>query len=359
MPQLFSNSARALLTAGIDASATSLTIESAKVDFFPVANVGTGAVPSTNNWFKAVLQDSMGNIEIVYVRTRTSGSGVFSNVMRAQEGTTARAFVAGAVVGVRLTAADINAAVDLVSKNSLFSGSNTFSGVNTFTGNTTFSGAASFSGATGFSGAVSFSGTAAFLQTISGGVSGNAGTVTNGVYTIGDQTIAGLKTFSSVTNNSAGRYTTSNAGVGMYEMHIPGNSARAWYLATDGVTRLATTNGAGIASSTLLAIDSSGNFTALGNVTAYSDERLKENWRDLPDDFVERLARVKMGVYDRVDTGETQVGVGAGSLRDEALSQAVNKDSEGRLSVAYGNAALASCVALARELVALKQKLGV
>jgi hypothetical protein len=86
---------------------------------------------------------------------------------------------------------------------------------------------------------------------------------------------------------------------------------------------------------------------------------LKENWRDLPDDFIERLARVKMGVYDRIDTGETQVGVGAGSLRDEALSQAVNKDSEGKLSVAYGNAALASCVAIARELVALKQKLGV
>lgn len=36
-----------------------------------------------------------------------------------------------------------------------------------------------------------------FSSTISGSINGNAGTVTNGVYTTGDQTIAGVKTFSS------------------------------------------------------------------------------------------------------------------------------------------------------------------
>lgn len=321
MPQLFSNSARALLTAGIDASATSLTIESSKADFFPVANVGTGAVPSTNNWFKAVLQDSLGNIEIIYVRTRTSGSGVFSNVLRAQEGTTARAFVAGAVVGVRLTAADINSAVDLVSKNNAFTGVNTFS------------------------------------QTIVGSINGNAATVTNGVYTVGNQTISGTKTFASEINSAAGRYTTSNAGVGMYEMHIPGVAARAWYLDSSTITRLATTNGGGSAGTILLSIDASGNTTALGDVTAYSDERLKTDWQDLPADFIERLARVKMGIFRRIDTQQIQVGVGAGSLRDEALPQAVHRDADGILSVTYGNAALASCIALAREVTALKSRL--
>jgi hypothetical protein len=107
----------------------------------------------------------------------------------------------------------------------------------------------------------------------------------------------------------------------------------------------------------LLSVNDAGNFTALGDVTAYSDERLKENWRDLPEDFLERLARVKMGVYDRIDTGETQVGVGAGSLRLEAMSHAVSEDAQGFLSVAYGNAALASCVALAREVVKLNSRI--
>lgn len=347
MPQLFTNSARALLIAGIDASATSLIIESSKADFFPVANAGAGSVPSANNWFKAVLQDALGNIEIVYVRTRTSGSGVFSNVLRAQEGTTARAFIAGAVVGVRLTAADINSAVDLVSKNNAFTGLNTFSGASTFIGNITSSGANTFSGVNTFS------------QTIVGSISGNAATVTNGVYTTGNQNIAGDKTFTGTVLMTATRAQISGSTYAMLELHVPGTAASALTISSDNITRLSTSNGSGGTSLTLWSADSVGNFTATGNVTAYSDERLKTDWRDLPDDFVKRLARVKMGVYRRTDTQQIQVGVGAGSLRDEALPEAVHSDADGTLSVTYGNAALASCVALARELVALKQKLGV
>ena len=105
MPQLFTNNARALLASGIAAADTSLTVEAAKADLFPAANTGTGSVPATTNWFKATLQDSMGNVEIIYVRTRTAGSGVFSNVLRGREGTTARDFIAGSVVGLRITAA--------------------------------------------------------------------------------------------------------------------------------------------------------------------------------------------------------------------------------------------------------------
>jgi len=47
-------------------------------------------------------------------------------------------------------------------------------------------------------------GTKTFTSTISGSITGNAGTVTNGVYTTGDQTIAGTKTFSSNPVLSAG-----------------------------------------------------------------------------------------------------------------------------------------------------------
>lgn len=169
------------------------------------------------------------------------------------------------------------------------------------------------------------------------------------------QTISGAKTFSSVVGNSNGRYTTSAAGSGMYEMHIPTVAARAWYLSTDGVTRLGITNGGGVTSTVLLAVDGSGNLTATGNVVANSDERLKENWRSVRPDFITALSKVRSGVYDRTDIKATQAGVSAQSLWS-VLPEAVSTDSNGTLSVAYGNAALVACVELAKEIVALREQ---
>jgi hypothetical protein len=114
MPQQFTNNARALLTASIGTTDTSIVIESDKAYLFPVANTGTGSVPAATDWFKVTLQNSAGDVEIVYVRTRPSGSSVFSNVIRGQEGTTALAFSAGTVVGLRITAADIQSAQNTV-----------------------------------------------------------------------------------------------------------------------------------------------------------------------------------------------------------------------------------------------------
>jgi hypothetical protein len=98
---------------------------------------------------------------------------------------------------------------------------------------------------------------------------------------------------------------------------------------------------------------------ASANVTAYSDERLKTNWRDLPENFVSRLAQVKVGIYDRID-GEkiTQVGVSAQSLQ-ELLPQAIEtaKDEMQTLSVSYGNAALASAVELAKDNCELRARI--
>lgn len=97
---------------------------------------------------------------------------------------------------------------------------------------------------------------------------------------------------------------------------------------------------------------------ASSNVTAYSDERLKTNWRPMPENFVARLAQVRVGIYDRID-GEkiTQVGVGAQSFQ-KLLPQAIEtaKDEMGTLSVAYGNAALASAIELAKEVVDLRTR---
>jgi hypothetical protein len=103
----------------------------------------------------------------------------------------------------------------------------------------------------------------------------------------------------------------------------------------------------------------SNSIVASGNITAYSDERLKTNWRDMPVNYVARLAQVKVGVYERID-GEngTQVGVSAQSLQ-ELLPQAIMtaKDEIGTLSVSYGNAALASAVELAKDNVDLRARI--
>lgn len=156
----------------------------------------------------------------------------------------------------------------------------------------------------------------------------------SGVVTTGDQTIGGNKTFSSVVNNSAGRYTTSNTSVGMYEMHLPGNVARAWYLDTAGVVRLAATNGAGVASTADLTIDTGGNLTVRGNVTAFSDARLKTDLEQITD-ALGKVGQLTGYTYTRVDTGERQTGVVAQDVQ-KVLPEAVLDGGE-HLAVAYGN----------------------
>jgi len=101
------------------------------------------------------------------------------------------------------------------------------------------------------------------------------------------------------------------------------------------------------------------NIVASGNVTAYSDERLKTNWRDMPESYVSKLAKVKVGIYDRTDGDhKTQVGVSAQSLQTvlpEAIITA--KDEMQTLSVSYGNAALASAVELAKDNCELRARI--
>jgi hypothetical protein len=99
-----------------------------------------------------------------------------------------------------------------------------------------------------------------------------------------------------------------------------------------------------------------GDIYATSNVTAYSDERVKTNWRGVGNDFIARLSGVKSGVYDRTDIEATQVGVSAQSLR-EVIPEAVMESAAGDLSVVYGNAAMVSAVELAKEIVNLKREI--
>ena len=125
---------------------------------------------------------------------------------------------------------------------------------------------------------------------------------------------------------------TENAGVNLYYA---------------GSTRLTTTSSG---------VSVTGSLTASGDVTAYSDERLKENWKDLPEGFVANLAGVKSGTYNRIDLdGKQQVGVSAQSLQT-VLPDAVIESND-TLAVNYGNAALASAIELAKKVVELEARI--
>ena len=97
-----------------------------------------------------------------------------------------------------------------------------------------------------------------------------------------------------------------------------------------------------------------GALVASGNVTAYSDERLKKDWEALPINFVQNLALVKVGTFTRIDSEERQVGVSAQSLKNLMPEAVIDGEY---LSVAYGNAALASAVELAKEVMSLNARI--
>lgn len=105
MAQLFANAARSTLTASITSSSTQLQINPVDQALFPVA---TGA-----DWFKVALEDSSGNLEYMRVQ-RAVGQSLLTITERATEDATkfpARSFVAGSLVELRMTAADLASSI--------------------------------------------------------------------------------------------------------------------------------------------------------------------------------------------------------------------------------------------------------
>lgn len=98
--QVFTNNAQGTLNAGITAVATSLTLTSGQGALFPSLSGG--------DWFLATIYEFSGtaevNHEIVKVTARATDT---LTIVRAQEGTTGRAFSAGAPIQLRATAGTI------------------------------------------------------------------------------------------------------------------------------------------------------------------------------------------------------------------------------------------------------------
>jgi hypothetical protein len=182
----------------------------------------------------------------------------------------------------------------------------------------------------------------------------------------------------TVLSSSAGAPTKTNFTSGIKDVFVTYPAERSVYsdgtnikpdnsavlLPVSGGTGLSsfTANGIVYASSTSALATSSAltfdgtNFSTTGTVTSTSDDRLKTNWRSVTDNFLEKLAAVKSGVYDRTDQELTQAGVSAQSLK-VALPEAVLINENEMLSVAYGNAALVACVELAKKVIELEARL--
>ena len=423
MTQLLSLNARALLTAAITNVATSIPISAATADAFPICTTGTSAVGTGGlDWCKCCLEDSSGNIEVIYVRSRAGGVATLTNVIRGQEGTTARAYAAGDVIELRVTATDLAtviafagspgatgalllatattkaarlvmggagevalaaaATVDIgnqiADKVYINSGTGTITSLGTAYNSAVFvrmgvvctlqhnattlicPGGADIVCAAGDSFIATPKGLTTadgweittftraasipFLASLYAALASTpifTGATTGGVTAKATSGVATVAAEGSGTNDA--RLVLQNTTNGE-RVRVSANNARSLIVSADGGT------------SAHLTLDASGNLTALANVSAYSDERLKVDWASLGPDFVAQLASVLHGSYTRVDTGARQVGVGARSLL-EVMPEAVSSDDSGFLSVAYGNAALAACVALAQELMALRGRL--
>ena len=192
-----------------------------------------------------------------------------------------------------------------------------FSGTLGVTGVATLSGNATVGGTLGVTGAATFSSTltASTAPTL-------GGHLTNKTYVDAQNALRLPLTGGTLTGNlsivsGTSEMTLTLGSAGYYF----GNATVAGFKNSGGTARVSWNI-------------STGDFTAAGNVTAYSDARLKENVQTIRE-AVALVNRMRGVFYDRVDTGQHGVGVIAQEMQ-EVVPQVV-VENDGTLGVAYGN----------------------
>jgi len=115
--------------------------------------------------------------------------------------------------------------------------------------------------------------------------------------------------------------------------------------------------------------DFAGNYTAVGNITAYSDIRVKENIEVIPE-ALDKVCQLSGYTFDRTDfVPDAETGVmpetrQTGVIAQEVLKvlpEAVAEMDDGKLTVAYGNMVgllIESIKELKAEIDTLKTQIG-
>lgn len=142
---------------------------------------------------------------------------------------------------------------------------------------------------------------------------------------------------SAVNNSNSAKleaYSSSN-NTAFMSFHRGGYYAINMGLDNDNVFRI----GGWSASGNRFQMDMSGNLTMAGDVTAYSDARVKENIVTV-DNALNKVLALRGVYYNRIDSDDkkTKLGVIAQEIL-QTVPEVVNQDNDGMFNVSYGNLA--------------------
>lgn len=170
-----------------------------------------------------------------------------------------------------------------------------------------------------------------------------------GVGLTGDQNIAGVKTFTSVTKFTA-NYIDLEGGSPSIVFKDSDNLTAYIHVNANFMYFLRGVNGAGYGAWTqvnsqwpmILNLSTNdcaigGSLTAVGNIIAYSDARLKSNLVQISE-AINKVSQLTGYTYTRKDNGQRQTGLIAQDVQ-KVLPEAVTENQEGILGISYGNLA--------------------
>ena len=192
------------------------------------------------------------------------------------------------------------------------------------------------------SGSINFTGSLNITGSINAGgniVASGSGTFTNNI-------VLSNSTSNRITWGTAGvaapSLTNYSAGVKIVLYDNVGASSAGYTIGINNSTMFYTVDNTSAqflwyGGTTLAAtLSGTGNFTAVGNVTAYSDRRVKENIKTI-DNALAKVLCLRGVTYNRTDLEDKseQIGVIAQEIK-EILPQVV-QENDGHYSVAYGN----------------------
>jgi hypothetical protein len=213
-------------------------------------------------------------------------------------------------------------------------GAVTFDNTLLVTGNTTLSGTSAHTGAATFASTIAVTGTTTLGAVNVSGAAAFSGAVTvqTPSASTNPTTKAYVDTADALKLNLTGGTLTGNLSIinSTTEMTLTLGSSAGYYFGNATLAGFKNSGGTARVSWNI----STGDFTAAGNVTAYSDARLKQNVKTI-ENAVGLVNQMRGVYYDRIDTGEAGVGVIAQEMRDIVPEVVVEND--GTLSVAYGN----------------------